>query len=58
MGPQDNVFEDTFSEMLAALRGIKGNGDQPYDVVSKKLVDTATWGLPQPAKDLRCAHVT
>ena len=31
-GLQDKVFGDTFSEMLAALRGIEGNGDQPYSV--------------------------
>ena len=39
-------IRDRFSEMLAALRGIKGTGDQHYYVVSKRLVGTAKWGLP------------
>ena len=44
------LFAETFREMLASLRDIKGNGNQPYYVVSKRLVDTAKWGLPHSRK--------
>ena len=44
------LFAETFNEMLAALRGIKGNGHQSYYVVSKRMVDTTKWGLPHSRK--------
>ena len=49
-GLKDDVFGETFNNMLAALRGIKGNGHQSYYLVSKRLVDTAKWGLPHSRK--------
>jgi DNA (cytosine-5)-methyltransferase 1 len=48
-GLRDKVFAATFDEMLNALRDIKGS-DGPHYVVSKRLVDTAAWGLPHSRK--------
>ena len=49
-GLHDKVFEQTFNEMLDALRDIKGNAGQPHYIVSKRVVDTAKWGLPHSRK--------
>jgi site-specific DNA-cytosine methylase len=49
-GLHDKVFQATLNEMLAALRDIKGDTGQPHYIVSKRLVDTAKWGLPHSRK--------
>lgn len=48
-GLSDKVFSDTFGEMLRALRDIKDAAGHFY-VVSKRVVNTAAWGLPQSRK--------
>ena len=45
-------FADTLSGMLKALLDIKGIDGLPYYSVSKRLVDTSAWGLPQRRKRL------
>ena len=49
-GLKDKVFADTFKEMLNVLREIKGPGGRPHYIVSKRVVDTAAWGLPHSRK--------
>ena len=43
-------FADTFKGMLQSLLDIKGIDGEPYYLVSKRLVDTSCWGLPQRRK--------
>ena len=42
----DRTFANTYAAMLDSLRDIKGNTGQSYYTISKRLVDTAAWGLP------------
>ena len=43
-------FADTFKGMLQSLLNIKGIDGEPHYLVSKRLVDTSCWGLPQRRK--------
>lgn len=45
-------FADTLNGMLQSLMDIKCIDGQPYYLVSKRVVDTSAWGLPQKRKRL------
>ena len=51
-GLQATVFKETFNEMLGTLRVIKGNTGQPRYMVSRRVVNTAKWGLPHDRNGL------
>ena len=49
-GLRVTTFANTFNEMLSTLRSIEGSNGNEHYVVSKRVVDTAEWGLPQNRK--------